>query len=203
MTAATRSKVRKLSEDPTYAAAWKRLQEIRADVTRLEREAQGNESGIGEKRDPLTERAEAYLADQGIAEVDVDGLRDRLGVIRSQLRIARAAEPLATQAVAEAESTASKAVWAEIEPEYGELVRDLAVKLIEAAVAQERLSGFKEAHRQNGVLWTGHLRPMAYAPIAGVDDRSHRLAYWLRDTVEFGLIDESDMPTIWRGAWQR
>lgn len=192
-----------LGSDPSYAAAKAKHTELQSEVARLERRIGEIERAIlrsGTER--LGDDAALALLDGSATgdDADVTTLRGELGRVRADLAVHRRAVELQRGRVDAARSEASAAVCERLAPKHRKIVADLARTLIAAGEAALVEIEFREELFEADVSFAGRLRPMPTA-LGDPRDRDSALASWLREAVEFGLIEPGAIPADWRKKW--
>jgi len=183
------------SADDTYAAAKGLLARLRASSTKIDAE----ESDLLFKlasRPPMAEKTGRVAALLGDASPDdgeaPDGIRARLKAIAAERVDLRAAIDIAQQRLTTAHFGASKTICEEVRPAYADKVKTLATAFVAAHQAHADLLGLIDALNANDVAWTGYMAPMHGHRVIG--HQSNRIAVWLREAVEGGFINKTDIP---------
>lgn len=167
-----------------YRAEWDKLQEVRAQLTELERQYRDLESQALEDRKCARQdiAAEAVLAGQPLESFDPK-LRARKDEIWKQRQVVRRAVGIQERRTAEAQAAASKEIAEAHLPAYRELMQKMASVAAELGRLGDQESAFRDRLTEGHVHFSGWIRPM---PIPGftLADEYSRLNLWLSELAE-------------------
>jgi hypothetical protein len=187
-------KVRSLAEaDAGYSSAAETLQRLKEQNRKLDAEESTLLDRLANKPNAAasSSRVAALLGDIPSEDTEPDGARVRLRAIATERVDLRAAIDIATQRVTAARVAASRAICAEVKPEYGQRVKALADVLLAAHAAHGELLGLISELSGQDVAWSP-LVPMQATAIFGHDDG--RLAAWLKSAVDAGYVGKAGVP---------
>lgn len=191
----TTIKVRSLAEaDAGYSAAAETLQRLKEQNRKLDAEESTLLDRLAHKPNAAASgaRVAALLGDLPSDGDEPDGARVRLRAIATERVDLRAAIDIATQRVTAARIAASRAICAEVRPEYAARVKTLATALLAAHGAHGELLALISELTGQDVAWST-LVPLQAHGIFGHDDG--RLAAWLKSASDAGYVGKADLPT--------
>ncbi|MGQ3214675.1 MAG: hypothetical protein ACT6U0_08395 [Shinella sp.] len=183
------------SADNNYAAAKELLARLKAGASKLDGEE--NELRYRLANRPVsaerTSRVAALLGDATPDDGEApDGISARLKAIAAERVDLRAAIDIASQRLQTARHAASRAICAEVAPDYRERVKALADKLVAAHAAHQELLELIDDLTRQDIAWAGAMPPMQAHGVFG--HMGSKLASWLREAREAGFIAANDIP---------
>lgn len=187
--------------EPAYDKAFELCANLRSSVAKFDNEesellARLSSKAAAKPHNGISAKV-AELLGETVNETDPlsEGIRARLAEINGLRRDTRAALDIATERLQRARHEASKVICANAKEDYLARVRRLADALIAAHDANAALYELSSALDTADVVWTGLLPPApANRMLGAVHDRQNRVATWLKDAAEAGLIDKKSIP---------
>lgn len=190
-----------LARDPRYAAAQSRLAELQLEAIAIEKKYNGIISDIAQQATAastkrLTREAEALIS--GVEIVACVDLHAQLADVGHRLAVVREAIRLQREVLTGLLGEISAAISRDTLPQHIENVRGVAAAAIalEAALAAE--ADLRDALHQNGVLYSGVIRPMPLLGVGLLRDDQSRISRYLAECVEYGFLRANELPEIVR-----
>jgi hypothetical protein len=195
---------------PGFASAHARLPELQHRL--LQTEARIDElsgllttgAGVGSGLlDKISGRAAALLSGDVAALGITSGsnLRTELAKLREDRPVLQEAIHLQRMLINRERQTASEEICAEIRPQYLDAVREVAQALVALGRAAERERYIRREAIDADIMFVSYLRPMPFNAGGYPSDRNSNISAWLRDALEFKLIDRGDVPGEWLTKW--
>jgi len=190
-----------LEMHPGYAAAFKRLQEVRGDLDRAEAAARRLEDEILLARQgrggTLDLEAASRLAGDDVAAVN--DLQGKFSKARREVEILARTVKLAEEAVDRQKRPASEVMCRKLAPEYEAAVRAIAAAAIALGKGMIAELAVRDSLAQAGANFC--FQPMAFP--GGGDPREYpsRISVWLMAAVVYGFISRTDIPEEWLDRW--
>ena len=186
-----------LRDDPVYAEWTDKDIRLADHETRLDREESDILGKLSSRpvAPEMSSNVAGLLGDE-FSEDDplAGGLKARLRAVQAERRDVKAARSIAKQRQATARVAASRAICDRLKTEYVARVATLADALIAAHQANAALFEMTNALDTAGVVWTGSLPPAPARMLGAANDRTNKVAAWLRDAANDGLIDRKSIP---------
>jgi len=196
----------RLERDQRYVTATAKLTELKSELNALEQQRndrQTNLAGIkdDERTSALDMAAKALLSEgvtiespAQIKEVilkSIEELGHRIAVLR------RACE-LQKSTVGELTAEIGKQISLELMPTHAENVRKVIAVLLVLDEAIGAESDLRDTCKERGIPISAHIRAMPVHSIGRLKDENSRLSAYIKEAVEFGMIDAADVPAIVR-----
>lgn len=194
----------RLDRDPRYAAAKKRMVELQLEAVQLERECHKVDAEIGsmapaERGSKLTAEASAMLVGAALGrEAASADMRATLGSLRHKLAVVREAVRLQTAVVENLIDDASRVICADVLPQHQANVRRVFEAALELNTALEAESDLRASLYENGIRYSGTLRPMPLLGFGTLADGQSRVSRYMAECYEFGFVAARDLPDIVR-----
>lgn len=185
-----------LESIPEYAALIAKRTEIERTRVGVQGEVDKLLRAISETTTPMAvvkrgQRVAELLGDPAPADVPDNSKIPPLNQRLADLRIARVE---IDRRISEARLAASRKICEAIKPEYGEVVRRLCMALLAVHEAHLDYRQFAGELNDADLAWSGYLTPMHPQMLGDPRDPQSRLGIYLRDAVEHGLLDDSEVP---------
>jgi len=189
----------KLSDNKEYAAASKKLADLRLQLA----EAEGKRDAIlldmhfgkgHPQRDPIEEAAEKMLDDGSSPKItDEAKLMEGHRELTTRISVIKAAIRLQEQALMDKRSAASFEAVERLRPIHHENVRKVVAKLKELDEALTAEADLREGLSLAGFA-VGSLIPMNILELGSLKDRNSRAYRYLTEACKEGFIDQSELP---------
>ncbi|MBN9125705.1 MAG: hypothetical protein BGO99_13810 [Nitrosospira sp. 56-18] len=189
----------KLSDNKEYAAASKKLADLRLQLA----EAEGKRDAIlldmhfgkgHPQRDPIEEAAEKMLDDGSSPKItDEAKLMEGYRELTTRISVIKAAIRLQEQALMDKRSAASFEAVERLRPIHHENVRKVVAKLKELDEALTAEADLREGLSLAGFA-VGSLIPMNILELGSLKDRNSRAYRYLTEACKEGFIDQSELP---------
>jgi hypothetical protein len=188
-----------LREDAEYARAEDRVLALRARKSELERRRSELFEGLHreeQRRDVLTKRAEALIADDVVplpSEVERAAMRRDLDAVEDEIAVVGRAIELQAASVNRERLRVSAVLCDRLRPRHLAIVKRLAAALGELSATLREEQALREAVADAGVITNGSdLRPMPFAFAGRLDESESAASMWMREAIEHGLLSERE-----------
>lgn len=178
-----------LCRDTEFATWDAKAREFRAMESRLDEEESSLLHRLANRpAAPEMDRSVATLLGEEVPDDEPapDGLAARLRDVQAERRSVKAAKDIAELRRNRARHAASKAICAEVAPEYRAKVSALGEALLAAKVAAADLVEFGAKLTDADIAWSANLRPMVPHFLG---ERGERIDAWIAEAKTYGLID--------------
>lgn len=189
----------RLTDNAKYAAAQTKLFELRKIATDAEREAGDLENRIlrlceaGGRTSLITE-AQAMISGLPVETINpeqVSILLDQRAKLLHRAGVAKEAQKIHEQEVLRLRRVASQQIIDRLRPEYGKILRRLALAVTEVARAARGESQFRADLEAEDVV-LGNLTVLPFEP-AYTDDAYSAANRWLREAIKAGAVKRSEI----------
>ena len=179
---------------PEHKAARERLVELQLQQRDIDDELRGVDSDLAEQR-RVTGAERLAVAAQAMIDGDTDTLTRAeadLLATRSKLenkqRVTAHAVEIQRKRLKEIEAKLSAEICAGVQPEYTSLVKSIAKAATELSKLVEQEQDFRDALRDAGIMFTGHLPVMNFRHIGLLRDEHSYINHWLKEAKEYGYL---------------
>jgi len=193
-----------LNDSPRYVAAAGTLRELQANESRLKLEISKVEARLNEDKTVVSREYAVKALLAGNDNYHVSGkseLNSQLMRLREKAAVVRAAIVEQQKIVNDERTTASQAVCEGIRPEYGELLRRMAISLLAANVAALKVTDIRNELDSKDVSIAS--LPLLTFDGIGISSRDScsGLAYMVREALRIGALTRDDIPAELRKDW--
>ena len=193
----------RLERDPRYAAAKTRLTELQLEVMTLEAKRQSLEAELAGSAEAgaasrIAAEAQALLAGASAEKAMQGDLRVLLGKTAHSLAVVRRAVEMQHGIVKDLASEVGSAIARDMLPQHKANVAAVVAAALDLNTALEAEAELREALYENGVMYTGHIRPMPISGFGRIADTQSRISQYLAEAIEYGFVSASSMPDIVR-----
>lgn len=194
----------RLERDPRYLAAKNRLAELQGEARAIEVKrdnitADISAQGAAVASTQIQKEATAMLAGGvSVAQQRREAMHQELGDVAHQLAVVRAAINMQRDIVTRLADEVSREIATDVLPLHHANVRAVAAALLDLNTALEAEAELRDVLRENGVMYSGVIRPM---PVTGVgtlrDDQGKTMRYLL-ECFEYGFLADHELPDVVR-----
>jgi hypothetical protein len=196
----------RLERDARYVTAAAKLTELKSELNTLEQQRIGQQSHLADVKDDgqqsaLDMAAKALLSEDITIESPTqvkDVIRKSIEDLDHRIAVLRRACELQKSTVGALTAEIGKQISLELKPAHAENVRKViaALLVLDEAIGAE--SDLRDTCNERGIPISAHIRAMPVHSIGRLKDENSRLSAYIREAVEFGMIDAADVPAIVR-----
>jgi len=193
-----------LADYPEWCAAHDRLYELRARLTEIDLLIAGGGRALATEDNAADERAAVLLArGELVPRRDTDAARREISRLFDERSVTHRAEELQQRVISTLRSRLSAEICERLNGPHRALVRRLGLSLVALAKVGIEELDFRDRLRAGDVAFSSYLRAMPVTAIGDPRDRTSRVAMWLAEAIENGLVERGDVPREWLAAWER
>lgn len=181
---------------PAYAEKWAKLQTLRQDLTAIETDIETMLSAMAPhvSSDETANRRAKLLGDP-VTAADESALdRKKLSALCERRRDLFAVIEEQERRVELEQSVVDQDICAQVKPEHDALAAAMCKALITLHGHMKAYGSFVDQLNGEGVAWSGRLRPAQLRPLGDPNDKHSRLALYLDDMAQYGIIRDQDIP---------
>ncbi|HWB00413.1 MAG TPA: hypothetical protein VG713_18090 [Pirellulales bacterium] len=173
-----------LMDDPDYAAAWNKLQELQEQRLGLEAKRTSVRNATAARRDRLDDAANELLA-LGNLSYRFGDATGELQAIAEHLAIVDRAIEMQTEVVDRLAREVNNRICRDARPVYVAIVGKMKAALMQAAEVIAEEERFRDKFREGGLSFVAGLYPLGF-PGGHLDlnEHSSTISYWLREAAE-------------------
>lgn len=185
-----------LRDHEGYSAAWAKLQELRGEFSEIDLQVNNFLTAMSTHRtdDVRDQRIARLVGDRSQPVVLPEVNNARLNELRRHRSDLRSAIQEMERRVAEAQAAASAEICERVRVEHDRLAREICHSLIKAHASMKKYGALIDLLNDQQVYWTGHLRPSFARMLGDPNDTTSRLATYLSDAADHGIISYEEIP---------
>ena len=192
-------KMKKLAEFPEWQEAEKRLIEIQQQITATDAEYQQQLFGItAQRQQRWTERLEQEalgVLDGTPPPATIE--ETKLLNLERKLKVLRRAETIHRQRMTALRSELSKTIAKQMQPEYSNLVRDLARAAAALAKLVEKEQRFRDELQQGDISFASTFSPCPLRGFGTLKEDHSRVSHFIKEAVREKYVNPSEVE-VWQ-----
>ncbi|MCC8972158.1 hypothetical protein [Bradyrhizobium brasilense] len=181
---------------PKYAEIIERRQNLLTELSSTDAEAARVEVQVRSGPRELRRAKVAELVGDQVSAVAVP-TPERLMELRQHVRALKDAVSVLDQRIGEERTRASIIICDQIRPEHHRRAREMCLRLLKLHEAMLSYAELTEALNAEDVSWS-HMGPAQLLALGGPRDSQSRMAIWLREMVQAGHLDATEIPQALR-----
>jgi len=183
-------KITTLSEIKEWQAAETKLNELKTERDRIERElnelySRSKPSGP----DRLTAAAEILLSGGQAVAPTGEGYEKRLNDLHGRKRVVLKALEIHERAMKDLRARLSAGICAELKPQYRKIVQRVADSAIALDAALQAEKDFRDQLFQADIAYAGYLNPVVLRGVGTLDDENSRISQFMREAGQAGYVN--------------